>query len=108
MENNQNRFILKDFFAEIGGHLRSALPFAKEVFVFGSSLSVDSPGDFDIVVIVPDDVNLFDVSISIAPIVARLTVGSGVLVSCFPIKVSRYEGGGSQFIRNVRKYGQRI
>lgn len=77
-----------------------------EFILFGSATYSDHAHDVDIALIVPDETDLFEFCRAISPIVASHTADAGVLISCFPVRVSRYNGNSSQFLANVSKYGR--
>ena len=94
--------------AQIGAELRAVVPCAEGLVMFGSAREAASPGDLDLAIIIPDSTDAFEAARALAAALARLTEQTGVLVSCFPISVGRFQNDGSQFIRNVRRDGRPI
>ena len=81
----------------------------KEIFKFvlyGSAAHSENPRDIDIALIVSDNTDLYELSHAISPIIALYTLRSGILITCFPIWISRYNKSGSQFIANVGAHGR--
>ena len=108
MQNAIKSQELDRLLSEIRIELKAVLPLVEGLVVFGSARDPASHGDLDLAIIIPDDINTFEASLALAPILARFTTQAGRLVSCFPIGVDRFHNDTSQFIQNVRTNGRTI
>ena len=108
MHNDLRSRKLGSLLPQIAAELRAAVPGVSATLVFGSAGEEGSPRDLDLAVIVPDDGSAFETVRALAPVLARLTVEAGALVSCFPIKLGCFNDDVSQFVRNVKNNGRPI
>src|SRR5262245_37736349 len=84
------------------------VPEVLEFILFGSAARDERPRDIDVVLVVANDTDLFEISRTISPIVASHVAKSATLISCFPIKAQRYRTLSSQFLSNVHAYGRKF
>jgi hypothetical protein len=58
--------------------------------------------DFDIIIIVNDDIDCYEYIKQIAPILKAIIIKFDIMINAYPIKESIYLKGESEFLNNVR------
>jgi hypothetical protein len=59
--------------------------------------------DFDLIIIVNDEIDNYEYSKQISPILKSTIIQFNIMINAYPIKETVYKEGKSEFLNNVRK-----
>lgn len=77
----------------------------KHMILIGNSKNNGNKLDFDIVIVIDDSVNVFGTLNKLSPFLAKYSIVNQKFISCFLIKEMDYKRESSQFIKNIKHFG---
>lgn len=64
--------------------------------------------EIDYLAIVDDNSNLFDFIINASNVLEKWILDYGLLIQCYPIKMSAFESEATMFIKNAKRNGRKV